>query len=220
MNIADIRTHLLRVPYTDPPQTGFITLEHLDLIVVEVETSTGVVGVGYLQPLVGGMRTIEMCIHEMMKPLLLGESGRDVEALWRKMWQATFIQGRMGITVMAMSALDIALWDALGKALGLTFQQIQKYEKGVNRIGASRIFELSQLLDVPIQYFYEDYGDGGARVPGMAEPDAGEAFMKLVNSPEGVELCRYFSKIKDQKVKKRVLDLVKTIAETEDLTNA
>lgn len=124
MNIADIRTHLLRVPYTDPPQTGFITLEHLDLIVVEVETSTGVVGVGYLQPLVGGMRTIEMCIHEMMKPLLLGEDARDIEALWGKMWQATFIQGRMGITVMAMSALDIALWDAVGKAEGKPLWQL------------------------------------------------------------------------------------------------
>ena len=106
--------------------------------------------------------------------------------------------------------------EALGKALGLTFQQIQKYEKGANRIGASRIFELSKLLDVPIQYFYDDYGDtiGGAAT-GMAEGDAGDSFMTLVNSPEGVELCRYFSAITDPQVKKRVLDLVKTIAETE-----
>ena len=56
--------------------------------------------------------------------------------------------------------------EAIGKKLGLTFQQIQKYEKGVNRIGASRIFELAQLLDVPIQFFYDDYGDaaGGTAV--------------------------------------------------------
>jgi transcriptional regulator with XRE-family HTH domain len=108
--------------------------------------------------------------------------------------------------------------ETLGKALGLTFQQIQKYDKGVNRIGASRIFELSQLLEVPIQYFYEDYGDTGAgRAQGLAEPDAGEAFMQLVNSPEGVELCRHFAEIRDPKVRKRVLDLVKTIAETETL---
>ena len=103
--------------------------------------------------------------------------------------------------------------DALGRSLGLTFQQIQKYEKGVNRIGASRIFELSNLLDVPIQYFYDDYGDASAApAPGMAE---GDTFMDLVNSPEGVELCRYFAAITDPKVKKRVLDLVKTIADTE-----
>ncbi|MEM7424929.1 MAG: mandelate racemase/muconate lactonizing enzyme family protein [Pseudomonadota bacterium] len=104
------------MPYTDPPQTGFITLEQLDLLIVEVETVSGIIGTGYLQPLVGGMRTIEMCIHEMMKPLLIGEDARNVAALWRKMWDATFIQGRMGITVMAQSALDIALWDAVGKA--------------------------------------------------------------------------------------------------------
>lgn len=106
--------------------------------------------------------------------------------------------------------------DALGKALGLTFQQIQKYEKGVNRIGASRLFELSELLEVPIQFFYDDYGDAVPAGGGFAEPDAAEAFMELVNSPEGVQLCRYFAGIKDPKVKRRVLDLVKTIAETED----
>ena len=106
--------------------------------------------------------------------------------------------------------------EALGKALGLTFQQIQKYEKGANRIGASRIFEMSKLLDVPIQYFYDDYGDMiGERVTGMAESDSGDTFMALVNSPDGVELCRYFAAIADPQVKKRVLDLVKTIAETE-----
>ncbi|MHA7870953.1 MAG: helix-turn-helix domain-containing protein [Hyphococcus sp.] len=105
--------------------------------------------------------------------------------------------------------------DALGKALGLTFQQIQKYEKGVNRIGASRLFELSELLDVPIQFFYDDYGAAPAAGSGFAEPDAAEAFMELVNSPEGVQLCRYFAEITDPKVKKRVLELVKTIAETE-----
>jgi transcriptional regulator with XRE-family HTH domain len=107
--------------------------------------------------------------------------------------------------------------DALGKALGLTFQQIQKYEKGVNRIGASRLFELSGLLEVPVQFFYDDYGDLAPSAQGFAEPDAAEAFMDLVNSPEGVQLCRYFAEIKDPKVKRRVLDLVKTIAEMKEL---
>lgn len=104
--------------------------------------------------------------------------------------------------------------DSLGKSLGLTFQQVQKYEKGVNRIGASRLFELSDLLEVPIQYFYDGYGDGDS-ANGFAEPDVAEAFMELVNSPDGVHLCRYFAEIKDTQVKKRVLDLVKSIAETD-----
>ncbi len=116
MKIADIRTQLLCVPYVDPPRAGYRISGDIDLLVVEIETDDGVIGTGHLQPLSGGLRTLEMCIHEMLKPLLLGEDARQVEALWRKMWDATFIQGRMGISVMAMSALDIALWDAVGRA--------------------------------------------------------------------------------------------------------
>jgi len=116
MKITDIRTHLLSVPFTDPPETGFLTLEMIDLLVVEVETETGEIGVGHLHPLAGGMRTLEMCIHEMLKPVILGEDASDPAALWQKMWMSTFIQGRMGLSVMAMSAIDIALWDAVGHA--------------------------------------------------------------------------------------------------------
>ncbi len=105
--------------------------------------------------------------------------------------------------------------ETLGKALGLTFQQVQKYEKGSNRIGASRLMELSELLEVPVQFFYDDFGGAIGGAPGLAESDPGDDFMELVSSPEGVQLCRHFAAIKDQKVKKRVLDLVKTIAETE-----
>jgi transcriptional regulator with XRE-family HTH domain len=106
--------------------------------------------------------------------------------------------------------------EALGKSLGLTFQQIQKYEKGVNRIGASRIFELSRLLAVPVQFFYDGMEGVSGAARGFAEADA-SGVMDLVNSPEGVELCRYFSVIRDSKVRKRVLDLVKSIAEAEEI---
>ncbi|MEZ5658477.1 MAG: mandelate racemase/muconate lactonizing enzyme family protein [Burkholderiaceae bacterium] len=118
MKITDIRTHLLSVPFADPPKTGFLALENIDLLVVEVETRSGVIGTGHLHPLAGGMRTLKCCIDEMLAPLLLGEDASRVAELWQKMWQATFIQGRMGITVMAMSALDMALWDALGRHQG------------------------------------------------------------------------------------------------------
>lgn len=104
--------------------------------------------------------------------------------------------------------------EALGKSLGLTFQQVQKYEKGANRIGAGRLKQLAELLDVPIQFFYDDFDDViGA--PGLAENNESDAFMELINSPEGIQLCRYFSEIRDPKVKKRVLDLVRSISETE-----
>ena len=118
MIISDIRTHLLSVPFVDPPKTGFLTLPCIDLLVVEVEMRDGVVGTGHLHPLAGGMRTLDTCVCEMLKPLLIGQDASDPAVLWRKMWLATFIQGRMGITVMAMSALDMALWDAVGRAKG------------------------------------------------------------------------------------------------------
>jgi len=104
--------------------------------------------------------------------------------------------------------------ESLGKALDLTFQQVQKYEKGANRIGAGRLMQLSQILDVPIQYFYDDF-DKVVGAPGFAEDGVGDAFMNFIQSPEGVQLCKYFSAIDDPKVRKRVLDLVRTISETE-----
>ena len=104
--------------------------------------------------------------------------------------------------------------EALGNALGLTFQQVQKYEKGANRIGAGRLLQLSQLLEVPVQFFYDDY-EKMIGAPGFAEDGVEDAFMELIHSPEGVQLCRYFSEIKDPKVKKRVLDLVRSISEAE-----
>ena len=115
MVISDIRTHLLSVPYTDPPKIGFLNPRNIDLLIVEIETKSGIIGTGYLHPMVGGMRTLDTCIHEMLKPLLMGQDFQHVEDLWQKMWDATFIQGRMGITVMGISAVDMALWDAVGR---------------------------------------------------------------------------------------------------------
>jgi transcriptional regulator with XRE-family HTH domain len=112
---------------------------------------------------------------------------------------------RLRRTMLGMSQ------DKLADSLGLTFQQIQKYEKGVNRIGASRMYEIANVLEVPIQYFYEDFGAGG-RAAGFAEGDDG-AFMQLINSPEGIQLCRHFADIKDPKIRKRVIDLVRSISE-------
>ena len=105
--------------------------------------------------------------------------------------------------------------DALGKSLGLTFQQVQKYEKGANRIGSSRLYELSKLLSVPIQFFFDDYGDADGMIGGFAEDDAGAPVMSLMSSPEGVELCKHFAEIEDAKVRKSVVDLVKSFADQE-----
>ena len=101
--------------------------------------------------------------------------------------------------------------ERLGDLLGLTFQQVQKYEKGVNRIGAGRLFEIARILGVPIEFFY----DGVAAVTeGLAE--AAPPVMEFVSSGEGLQLSLAFMKIKDPKVRKRVLDLVKSLAEDEE----
>jgi transcriptional regulator with XRE-family HTH domain len=100
--------------------------------------------------------------------------------------------------------------EKLGDLLGLTFQQVQKYEKGVNRIGAGRLYEVARILGVPIDFFYE--GVGGA-VGALAE--SGPPVMEFVSSGEGLQLSLAFMKIKDPKVRKRVLDLVKSLVEEE-----
>jgi len=116
---------------------------------------------------------------------------------------------RLRRTMLGMSQ------DKLADSLGLTFQQIQKYEKGVNRIGASRVFEMSRILGVPIQFFFDDYDAETGRSYGFAEagPDDGAAMMELLNSPEGVQLCKHFASITDPKIRKRVLELVKSLSD-------
>lgn len=105
--------------------------------------------------------------------------------------------------------------DKLADALGLTFQQIQKYEKGVNRIGASRVFEIARVLGVPVQFFYDDYDYETGRSYGFAETsvDEGAAMMELLTTPDGVALCMHFAAISDPKIRKRVLELVKSLSD-------
>ncbi|HEX4269994.1 MAG TPA: helix-turn-helix transcriptional regulator [Rhizomicrobium sp.] len=104
--------------------------------------------------------------------------------------------------------------ERLGALLNLTFQQVQKYEKGVNRIGAGRLHDVSRILGVPINFFYEGVEDQLAG-KGFAESEAAPPVMEFVSSGEGLQLSLAFMKIKDVKVRKRVLDLVKSLAEDE-----
>jgi transcriptional regulator with XRE-family HTH domain len=104
--------------------------------------------------------------------------------------------------------------ERLGESMGLTFQQVQKYEKGVNRIGASRLFQISKILDVPVQFFFEEapYSGDGNAVRGMAKPDSEAFILEFLNSREGLELNRAFVKIGDAKVRKSVVDLVRALS--------
>jgi len=107
----------------------------------------------------------------------------------------------------------------LGDALGLTFQQVQKYERGTNRVGASRLWDLSHVLDVPIMYFYEDMdasvignsprlraGIGNVETPDVDfEPDP-------MSRRETLELARAYYRIADPVTRKKMFELVKAVA--------
>ncbi|HEX4534326.1 MAG TPA: helix-turn-helix transcriptional regulator [Rhizomicrobium sp.] len=124
------------------------------------------------------------------------------------------IDGQVGSRVRLRRMLVGMSQERLGELLGLTFQQVQKYEKGVNRIGAGRLFEVSRILDVPIDYFYEDVSSQVmGRAPGFGEETESAPVMDFVSSPEGLQLSLAFMRIRDPKVRKRVLDLVKSLVE-------
>ena len=112
--------------------------------------------------------------------------------------------------------------EKLAEELCLTFQQVQKYERGVNRIGASRLFDLARVLDVPIGFFFDDMPDsmGGvasgfrSRLAGFAETQEGFEDDTL-HKRETLELVRAYYRINEPAVRKRVFDLIKSLAPSE-----
>ncbi|MFQ5783410.1 MAG: helix-turn-helix domain-containing protein [Alphaproteobacteria bacterium] len=107
--------------------------------------------------------------------------------------------------------------EKLGHALGLTFQQVQKYERGVNRIGSSRLFHLSQILDVPVSFFFDDMPvleTGGA--PGLREVAAAPFNYDPLVKRETLELVRAYYRITDPAARKRVFELTKAVANMAD----
>ena len=125
MTIRDVRTTLLRMPWPNSPwMAGHALGECRNILVLEVETQGGIVGMGYLFPLTPILRTIRTCLEEAIVPRVLGQDATAVEAIWRSLWRATLTYGRGGIAMMAMSALDIALWDAVGKRAGLPLHRL------------------------------------------------------------------------------------------------
>ncbi|MET3560082.1 transcriptional regulator with XRE-family HTH domain [Bartonella japonica] len=105
--------------------------------------------------------------------------------------------------------------EKLGEKLGITFQQVQKYEKGTNRIGASRLQAIAEIMDVPVSYFF-DKGIHTQHLEGFAESD--NDFMDFCSSNEGIQLMRAFTNISDAKVRRKIIDLAKALSE-EDLTD-
>jgi transcriptional regulator with XRE-family HTH domain len=129
---------------------------------------------------------------------------------------------RLRRTLLGMSQ------ERLGDLLGLTFQQIQKYERGVNRIGSSRLFELGQILDVPVSFFFDDMSGadmpGGHFSAGFAEDPAPFEHSFDIALPldkrETLELVRAYYRITDPTIRKRLFELAKALANHEGVAVA
>jgi len=100
----------------------------------------------------------------------------------------------------------------LAEALGITFQQIQKYERGANRISASKLYEAARLLQSPVSYFFE-----GRAETAMCDVDDGcaQCLPLFVATPEGLELAGLFPRLNDRRLRRRVVDLVKAMVDDE-----
>jgi transcriptional regulator with XRE-family HTH domain len=105
--------------------------------------------------------------------------------------------------------------EKLGDALGLTFQQVQKYEKGTNRIGASRLQQISQILQVPVAFFFEGAPNvlpAGTRQDGMHDAPSPAYVSDFLATSDGLALTKAFTRISDSKLRRRIVDLVEQIA--------
>jgi transcriptional regulator with XRE-family HTH domain len=141
----------------------------------------------------------------------------DTDVNERSARKANPIDAHVGSRVRLRRMLLGMSQEKLAEKLGLTFQQVQKYEKGINRIGASRLFELAQLLGVGVDYFYEDAPSMervGAVVPapGFAERSGESYIVDFLNSREGLELNRAFTRITDPRVRRSIIELVRALA--------
>jgi transcriptional regulator with XRE-family HTH domain len=137
--------------------------------------------------------------------------------------RASPIDAHVGSRVRLRRTLLGMSQEKLGEALGLTFQQVQKYERGVNRIGASRLFDLARVLDVPIGFFFDDLPpEMGGNIAVRSRPslygfaEAQDSYEDdNMSKRETMELVRAYYRITDPAVRKRVFDLIKSLAPVE-----
>lgn len=103
--------------------------------------------------------------------------------------------------------------EKLGENLGITFQQIQKYEKGTNRVGASRLQAIASILGVPVAFFFEDAPGHETSGRGFAEDSSTAFAVEFCSTTEGLQLNRAFVRIGDPKVRRKIIDLVKALSD-------
>ena len=105
--------------------------------------------------------------------------------------------------------------EALAEVIDLTFQQVQKYERGSNRISASKLYEIAKALKAPVAYFFEGYGENEA-VEGFSESESEQFVHGFLMTSEGIELAEAFPRIRNPKHRRRILELVRALADDED----
>ena len=125
---------------------------------------------------------------------------------------ATAIDKHVGRRVRMRRMLIGMTQEKLGEALGLTFQQVQKYEKGTNRIGASRLHQIGSILGVPVEFFYEGAPALGGKSASELPASYGSEFL---STPEGVQLMKAFTRIRNERIRRRVIDLLLALGEAE-----
>jgi len=108
--------------------------------------------------------------------------------------------------------------ERLARMVGITFQQVQKYERGANRIVASRLYQLANVLDVPVSYFFDDLASGPANDPGAGAQGQGSdtTAPDVMAERETLELVRAYYGIQDERIRRRAFDLLRTLARHED----
>ncbi|MFY8039770.1 MAG: helix-turn-helix domain-containing protein [Bosea sp. (in: a-proteobacteria)] len=129
------------------------------------------------------------------------------------------IDRHVGARVRMRRLLVSMSQERLGEALGITFQQIQKYEKGANRIGASRLQQIAKILGVPVEFFFEGAPSGDIiMATGFGELPQSNFVSDFMATSEGVQLTRAFVRISDAQVRRRLIDLVEALAASQPST--
>ena len=165
--ITELRSTLLEVPWHGkPPETGLALETKRDIYVLEIETQGGLTGMSYLMPLRGGLHTIDACMKELVAPKIIGRDATEIEGIWQTLYKTNFWLGRMGVTMFAQSAVDMALWDILGKRAALPLfrlwgaarSEVPAYGSGVFRglgrdgmIGRAKEFTSRGLKAIKMQ---------------------------------------------------------------------
>ena len=161
MTIRDVRVTILRMPWANPDWIkGHALGPDRKLLIVDVETAGGITGMGYLFHFRPGLRTIAEFLHECVIPRVIGKDATAVEAIWKDLWTTTMTYGRGGIACMAMSALDIALWDAVGKRAGLPLHRLWGHYRSEIPIYGSGCFRGAGgdgMIEKALTYVKQDY---------------------------------------------------------------